>query len=51
MANRNIIAPLSEDELKDLNRDDATVKHTAKDSVFCDLSIHLKQPKSSCNIE
>lgn len=37
MANRNIIAPLSEDELKDLNRDDATVKHTAKDSVFCDV--------------
>ena len=37
MANRNIIAPLSEGELQDLNRDDTTVKHTAKDSVFCDV--------------
>ena len=37
MANKHIGTPLSEDELKELNHNDTTVKQSAKDSVFVDL--------------
>ena len=37
MANKHIGTPISADELKGLNQDETTAKHTAKDSVFVDV--------------
>ena len=37
MANKHIGTPISADELKGLNQDETTPKHTAKNSVFVDV--------------